>query len=74
MHTTGETFCLALELGAIRNNAGRSILLDITGYGGGDIELVRVWVGVLTLLECLDLARTELVVLLLGVNTKLVQI
>jgi hypothetical protein len=64
VNTAGQLFLLAFKSGACRDYTLGAILLDVTLERLGDMELVRVGVGILSLLEVLDLSGSKFVVLL----------
>jgi len=64
MDTTSQAFSHTIAPGAILNLAFFAILVDISSYRPCDMELVWVWVGVLGLLQFLDLTAPNFIVLL----------
>lgn len=56
VNTAGEAFGGTLELGTSRDLAFRSILINVFGDRDGNLKLVRVWVGILGLLELLNVS------------------
>ena len=67
VNTAGQLLRLAFKSGACSDSAFGAIFPDVMLERLGDMELVRVGIGILSLLEVLDLSGSKFVVLL-GVN------
>lgn len=64
MYATRQTFSDTLQLFTRVDLPLRAVSANVIIYRDGHLELVRVWIGLLGLLELEDLARTKCEVLL----------
>lgn len=64
VYTTSQVHCCALQLLTGLDDPFWTIFFDVLGDGDGNLKLVRVWVGILSFLELLNMARAQLKVLL----------